>query len=423
MLNKFSRLLLLANVTVFIIVLSLFSLFVYFYSVQSIYSHERKTLNTLADSVISSIDYDDHGKSDAGQPDLISSALPDESSKALLDLCLQWFNRDQKLQTQKGNFKILLPFSTEAGFQIQSNPHALILTKAGYANGNLLGYVRIAEPLAGADAELSRLASSLALGMVASLMVSAAGILVLLRISLQPVRSSIDRLRQFTADASHDFRSPLMAIKSNSSVALRYPEGMRSTDKERFLMIAEATDGMIKLTDELLLLAQGESERKIRKSSLDLAIILDELLETHKAIANDRNISVRKDVPESLWLVGEPDGLRRLFGNLIQNAFQYTPDKGQVSISARNILETVEVTVEDTGIGIESSDQAHIFDRFWRADKARSARESGYGLGLSIAQSIARQHGGDITVVSSKDKGSSFRVSIRNGPEKQESVK
>lgn len=418
MLNKFSRVLLFANVAVFLIVLCLFSLFVYSYSVQSIYSHERKNLDTLADSVISSIDYDDHGKSDAGQPDLISSALPDESSKALLDLCLQWFNRDRTFQTQKGNLKILLPFSAEAGFQIQSNPHALILTKAGYAKGNLLGYVRVAQPLASADAELSRLASSLALGMVASLSISAAGIFVLLKISLQPVRSSIDRLRQFTADASHDFRSPLMAIKSNSSVALRYPEGMRSTDEERFLMIGVATDRMIKLTDDLLLLAQGEGERKTRQSSFDLTMLLDEILETYKTLANNKNISVTKDVPESLLIVGETEGLRRLFGNLIQNAIEYTPERGQVSISARKVLEKVIVSVEDTGIGIEPSDQAHIFDRFWRADKARSARESGYGLGLSIAQAIARQHGGDIRVVSSKGKGSTFHVSIRNGHEK-----
>ena len=127
--TKTARTLFLANLATFILVLGTFCACVFSFVAESIYAKERNSLNTLADSVISSIDFDDHGRGDSGKPDLISSAMPDESAKALLPLRLEWFDRTGKLSAQKGTLNISLNFDKEAGFQTQTNPHALVLTK------------------------------------------------------------------------------------------------------------------------------------------------------------------------------------------------------------------------------------------------------------------------------------------------------
>lgn len=109
---------------------------------------------------------------------------------------------------------------------------------------------------------------------------------------------------------------------------------------------------------------------------------------------------------------GDAIQLRRLFTNLIENALQYTPDGGKVKVSIQKNDTFVNIIVEDTGIGIPADRLSFVFDRFWRADRARSWREGGSGLGLAIARAIARAHGGEISVTSQVNVGSCFRICL-----------
>lgn len=413
--NNAARTFFWANLATFILVLSTFCFCVFGYVVENIYAKERTTLNTLADSVISSIDFDDHGRSDAGKPDLISSALPDESAKALLPLGLEWFDRSGLLSAQKGNLIIHEEFRKDAGFQMQNNPHAMVLTKPAYAKRRLLGYVRVAQPLADVDIEVSRLATGLTFGAIASLILSGLCITWLVKMSLKPLEISMQQLRQFTADASHEFKNPLMAISSNCSAALRNDAAMRVEDRKKFAAIISIVEDLNRLLDDLLMLAtaeQSSSRHTVMTASVDLVSLLMEVIAQQREFHSNKSIEVRTDLPEALIVTGYDMDFRRLFGNVIENAFEYTLNNGRVEISCERMETTTVVIIKDTGIGIDRADTEKVFDRFWRADKARSYRSGGSGLGLSIANSIAAKYRGSISIESALGSGTACRVTL-----------
>lgn len=412
--TKTARTLFLANLVTFILVLATLCACVFSFVAESIYAKERNSLNTLADSVISSIDFDDHGRGDSGKPDLISSAMPDESAKALLPLRLEWFDRTGKLSAQKGTLKITLNFDKEAGFQTQTNPHALVLTKTAYSGGQLLGYVRVAEPLTAADAELQRLAAGMTFGAIASLCLSGICITWLLKLSLAPLEQSIQRLKQFTADASHEFRNPLMAIKSNCSAALRNDSGMREEDRRKFSAVTGIADDLNELVEDLLELARTEHVQASNMPSgcVDLVEVLKKMTDRQWQISGEKRIQLQFNLPETLEVRGNESDFQRLFGNIIENAFEYTHSDGLVEISGVRHNHTAVVTIQDNGIGIAPEDKHKIFDRFWRADKARSYRTGGSGLGLSIAKAIAAKYKGDIAIESAPGAGTACRVTL-----------
>ena len=122
-------------------------------------------------------------------------------------------------------------------------------------------------------------------------------------------------------------------------------------------------------------------------------------------------ISLKTDLLLEAWVLGDAEQLKRVFCNLIGNALYYTPEGGMVTVSMMKwFSEQVVISVKDTGIGIAPKHLPLIFDRFWRADQARSHRQEGSGMGLAIARTIAQAHGGDITVISQLGKGSNFQV-------------
>lgn len=231
---------------------------------------------------------------------------------------------------------------------------------------------------------------------------------------LDRLQAAFQRERRFTADISHDLRTPLALIKSNIEVALNRP---RSVEELR-ATLAEADSQIDRLTgllDAALTLARVDSgqlrERFVR---LDLSELLTDLVETSAAYAQEEcSQALTCDIPSQLWVRGDRDYLTRLFLNLLDNAMQYTPAGGAIRVSAVAAGEQIAVTVADTGQGIAPQDLPHVFDRFYRADKARTGGGRDHaGLGLSIAQVIARAHGGEITVESTVGQGSRFTVRL-----------
>jgi two-component system, OmpR family, manganese sensing sensor histidine kinase len=282
-------------------------------------------------------------------------------------------------------------------------------------NGKLLGYVRVGLALASQENTLGRLRWGLAGGVSLALMLATLGSFWLTRQAMRPAEAGYQRLQQFTADASHELRSPLTAIKLNTATALRHPEQLSMAEiQDSFAQIQDAADQMTHLTQDLLLLARADelSGPEISWEPLSLDKMLAEMVTEIQVLAQAKQIDLSYQAEAALTVLGDRNQLNRLFQNLIENAIYYTPPLGKVTVVLQEREHQALALVTDTGIGMAPEHFARVFDRFWRADKARSRHSGGNGLGLSIAQSIAGSHGGDISVTSKENEGSSFIVKL-----------
>jgi heavy metal sensor kinase len=218
---------------------------------------------------------------------------------------------------------------------------------------------------------------------------------------------SFRRERQFTADASHELRTPLAAMQAILTVIRQ--ERRTPEDYERALDdLAEETNRLRMLTEDLLHLARGDIRNITVKETVDLSTLLQDVSESLRPLAETKGLYLDCAIPEGFRITGDTDGLIRLFVNLIDNAIQFTEHGGITLTANREDQGNLSVSIEDTGSGIEPEHLPHIFDRFYRVDKSRASR--GAGLGLAIALEIARAHGGTIRVNSEIGKGTKFVV-------------
>jgi signal transduction histidine kinase len=220
---------------------------------------------------------------------------------------------------------------------------------------------------------------------------------------------AFQRERQFTADASHELRTPLAAMQA--IIGVIRTERRKPQDYELALDdLAEETDRLRSLTENLLLLARRDTNQPMVFDEVDIALLLRDLSDSLRPLAEKKGLSLVSNLPERLMINGDSDGLIRLFVNLLDNAIKYTPS-GSITISmslpANNML-TVAIT--DTGVGIPANDLPHIFDRFYRVERSRATR--GSGLGLAIAAEIVQAHGGTIEVTSNPGEGTTFSVRL-----------
>lgn len=339
---------------------------------------------------------------------------------------LQWFDLNGAPVKTLGQNVLNLPFSTKKVVKLPFSCENVIPIETDQRrikgvtwpvilinSGQVIGYARASQSSADFDKTLRQLDIGLASGIFLSLVFSSIGGVFLTRQAMQPVEESFQRLKQFTADASHELRGPLMAIKSNVAVAVKYPEGMRATDADKFKAIASATTQMTQLTEDLLLLARTEKTPSQEHKPIDLEMLLDSLVRLYAPQAQEKDINLKVTLTRHLHLLGDPVHLSRLFSNLIENALQYTHEGGTVEIHSSREGHYLLISIRDTGMGIAPENLKHIFERFWRADQARSYQAGGSGLGLAIAQSIAQSHGGLITVTSQVGVGSCFTVRLR----------
>jgi signal transduction histidine kinase len=328
---------------------------------------------------------------------------------------VQWFDAQGQQLIRQGKHVLTIPLNPKKQIQVQQEPLAILgvtLSVHDKHTNQLVGFVRASETLEGLNNTIHRLDVGLGGSILVALLLSGLSGIWFIRQVMQPIQQSFQKLQQFTADASHELRSPLMAIKSNASVALRYPEGIRDSDIEKFHAIASATQQMTQLTEDLLLLARADRAIKPRSNTVNLTAILKQLVHDHLPQAQDKQIELRFQISEQLYSRGDSVQLTRLFKNLIENALHYTPEQGTVSIDAIRAEHHLIINVQDTGVGIAPEHLPFIFDRFWRADRSRARWTGGSGLGLAIAKSIAQSHSGKITVTSQLSVGSCFTVSL-----------
>ncbi len=328
---------------------------------------------------------------------------------------LEWFDTQGNLVAQQGKTVLTLPLLPNQMVQVESRKfpiQAVTVPIIDSDNTQLIGYVRVSQSPEEFDETLEKLDWGLGGGIIMSLILSGVGGILLTRQAMQPIEESFQRLKQFTADASHELRSPLMAIKINADLALEYPEEIGPKDVEKFQAIASATNQMTRLTEDLLFLARTDKIPNQCWHTVDLTHILEDLILLYKHQAETKQIKLTSQLTGSLYLKGDLVQLTRLFTNLIENALYYTPSGGVVEIKTNRVGSQLYVNFHDTGVGIAPEHIDKVFERFWRADKSRSYWNGGSGLGLAIAQTIAQNHGGLITVTSHLGSGSCFTVRL-----------
>jgi two-component system, OmpR family, sensor kinase len=232
------------------------------------------------------------------------------------------------------------------------------------------------------------------------------------------LEGSFAALRRFTADASHELKTPLTVMRADieraMSAANVAPEILPALEEA----LAESAR-MADLVDSLLTLARADEGRfDIHRERVDLRAMVEDVFETATILGEPQGVKVTLVAIEPMTVMGDPVRLRQLFLNLITNAVKYTPRDGAVTVALERRSNQAAFAVHDTGLGIAAADLPFIFDRFWRADRARSrgAERGGFGLGLAIAQWIAHAHGGAINVASRLGRGSTFTVTIPAEP-------
>lgn len=219
-----------------------------------------------------------------------------------------------------------------------------------------------------------------------------------------------DTQQQLVADVSHELRTPLATIQGNLDLLRRGAASDPSMLRESMDAMNAEVARMSRLVRDLLMLAESDAGAPLQLRPVELDTLLLEVYREAVLIANNR-VKVRLGHEDQAVIQGDPDRLKQLLLNLVNNAIAYTPEGGSVTLSLHRRPDGwVRVAVTDTGVGIAPDDLPHIFDRFWRHDKARSRKLGGSGLGLSIAKSIVEAHGGRIAVESEPGKGSTFEV-------------
>lgn len=240
--------------------------------------------------------------------------------------------------------------------------------------------------------------------------------LLMSKIAINPVKKAWRQQQQFLADASHELRTPLTVILANNNIMLSGPDTSVG-EQEKWLLStqAEATH-MKNLIDNLLYLAKSDGTTDALP--LERIALSEELMDNilqFEPVAFEGNISLNCDIASDLWLTGNPTQIKQLIHILLDNAFKYTGEGGNVRVDLVRRGNFIKLEINNTGTPIPAEDLPHIFERFYRSDKARTQQsgEGGYGLGLAIAQTIVKNHKGKITVSSNAEDGTTFTVTFR----------
>jgi signal transduction histidine kinase len=227
------------------------------------------------------------------------------------------------------------------------------------------------------------------------------------------LETSFGALRRFTADASHELKTPLTVLRADVERAM-HPNAAGSEAMQALEEALQESARMADLVDSLLTLARADEGRfDLHREPVALGPLVRDVYETAVILGEHAGQTVTLSVLEEADVDGDVRRLRQLFLNLITNAIKYTPRGGRVEVSlSRRVGDEITFTVRDSGIGISAADLPYVFDRFWRADRARSrgSERGGFGLGLAISQWIAQAHGGRVTAQSRLGRGSVFTV-------------
>jgi len=327
-----------------------------------------------------------------------------------------------------------------------------IFTTPVMENKRLSYIVQVASPLSQLHAVLRNLAVSLLLLLPLTVILTGLSGIFLVQLTLRPVDRMIDTIHQITAenlklrlqipgtrdeidalaktfnemigrldeafttqrqfmeDISHELKTPLSVLKGELEVTLkkiRSPQEYETTLQSSL----EEVNGLVGIVENLLTLARFDAKTTtLQARPLDLDVLIKDSVEAIQVLGHQKDIGIQFNSAHTVEIIADKNQLKRLVLNILDNAIKYTPPGGKISIDLRQQKDSVVIDISDTGVGIPERELPHIFDRFYRVDKSRSS--AGFGLGLSIAQSIAMAHGGKISARANLPQGTIFTITL-----------
>lgn len=361
---------------------------------------------------------------------------------------LEWFSPTGKLLWSTLSEPLNIPLHpNNNGETVYPSANHLLrqVTERVEISRYVLGYLRVSHPWFEVTKPSRQLIIDLGFGTITMVISTAAIGWLLSGLAMKPVRESYSRLKQFTADASHELRNPIAMIQTNVQVALADPDFEPQLQRQQLKVVERLTQRLGRLVNDLLFLARADSGIvQAQWQAIPLDALLIEVIEEQQLLAAEKGISLSlhfvdpafndsteqfsASADDAFTLQGDWDQLARLFTNLVSNAVQYTEvtenpfasvqvELQQIerpsSVGGRTMHSLLKVQVRDTGIGISEVDLPHIFDRFYRVDPARKyAATAGSGLGLAIAQAIVENHHGQIQINSILNQGTTVSVTL-----------
>jgi signal transduction histidine kinase len=274
----------------------------------------------------------------------------------------------------------------------------------------VLGVLQVAQPVSWVGDALSGLVRQLVLASAIGIVLGALASLLMASRSLRPISRAFQRQREFVADASHELRTPLTLIRTNVEAWLRRSNGTTRTYAKS---IVEEVEQLNRIVGDLTTLALADARQlPLDARPMELNEVVRGLIGQATPLAEERGVQLRPDLNGGVRVDADLVRVRQLLLILIDNALSHTAAGGEVSVGVLRENGRAHVTVTDTGEGIPAADLPHIFERFYRADKARTRENGGSGLGLAIAKWIVAAHKGEIEVKSREGKGTEVDVSL-----------
>lgn len=254
--------------------------------------------------------------------------------------------------------------------------------------------------------------SALPIGIVAFLCLFLVSFL-LSTLALKPIIQAWEQQRQFVADASHELKTPLTVILANAGIVLSHPTETVASQQKWITFIQEEGTRMRSLVEDMLFLAKNDAARQpLCRSQVQLSELVTGCVLLFEPVAFEAGIHLESDIASGLVLRGDEGQLKRLVMILLDNGVKYGGAGGRVEIRLSRVQDKLVLSVHNTGDPIPPEHLPHIFERFYRADSARSRDRGGYGLGLAIAKAITKSHGGKITAESDSVRGTVFTVTF-----------
>ncbi len=228
---------------------------------------------------------------------------------------------------------------------------------------------------------------------------------------IERLEASFERQRQLVQDASHELRTPLAAIRTNIEVTEMDPDATLEEYRELVGTIKTQTDRLTRLSEDLLLLTNGD-DAKLEGEPVDLGSLAHEVLRQLGPLASTRSVTLEADVVNEGEIETSPDLLYRCVLNLVDNAIKYSGEGSTVTVRVERTPNQAVIAVSDNGVGIDAESLDRVFDRFYRVDRGRSRREGGTGLGLAIVKQVVESLGGEVAATSEIGKGTTFTIRL-----------
>ena len=301
---------------------------------------------------------------------------------------------------------------TDRGIRMRTSSTPLIVKKTG----KVVGYMQVELPTAERDKSVWKLLAITVL--ISPLILIGLGVssYVVAGKAARPLQESVEKMKNFVADAGHELNTPLSILRARLETLERRHERLKIDTTELNLAL-KSMSRMEKVIEDLMLLTELDADVPLSaQQEVLLANLVGDLEKEFSARFQEKGVLLQQQVLTEAKVLGEPTSLHRAAANLVENALRYTDSGGTVKLELSCADGFANLSVIDTGIGISEEDLQKIFDRFFRSDKSRSRASGGVGLGLAIAQSIAVSHGGKINVSSQAGKGSRFQIILPLSP-------